>query len=54
MKVHDKDISKSINLNIIGTCNLVKEASKNNIKIIYLSTSYVYPGTEEITMRMTH
>ena len=45
MEVHDKNISKSINLNIIGTCNLVKEASKNNIKIIYLSTSYVYPGT---------
>jgi len=45
MEAHDKDISKSINLNIIGTCNLVKEASKNNIKIIYLSTSYVYPGT---------
>jgi len=44
MKIHDKDIIKSINLNIIGTCNLVKEASKTGIKIIYLSTSYVYPG----------
>ena len=44
MKIHDKDIIKSINLNIIGTCNLVKEASKAGIKIIYLSTSYVYPG----------
>ena len=31
-------------MNIIGTCNLVKEASKLGIKIIYLSTSYVYPG----------
>jgi len=44
MKIHEKDIVKSINLNIIGTCNIVNEASKSGIKIIYLSTSYVYPG----------
>ena len=28
MNVHKKNISKSIDLNIIGTCNLVKEAEK--------------------------
>ncbi len=44
MKIHDQYINKSIDLNIIGTCNLVKEASKRKIKVIYLSTSYVYPG----------
>lgn len=44
MKIHDKDIIKSINLNIVGTCNIVREASQFGIKIIYLSTSYVYPG----------
>ena len=44
MKIHEKSVSKSINLNIIGTCNLVNEAIKRGIKIIYLSTSYVYPG----------
>ena len=44
MKIHDTNIGKSIDLNIIGTCNLVKEASLLGIKIIYLSTSYVYPG----------
>ena len=44
MSIHQKNIVKSIDLNIIGTCNLVKEASKLNIKIIYLSTSYVYSG----------
>ena len=44
MKIHEKDINKSIDLNIIGTCNLVKEASKFRAKIIYISTSYVYPG----------
>lgn len=44
MKMHDKNINRSIDLNIIGTCNLVKEAAKIGAKIIYLSTSYVYPG----------
>lgn len=44
MKEHEKNISKSINLNIIGTANLVAVCSKLNIKLIYFSTSYVYPG----------
>ena len=35
MKIHEQNINKSIDLNIIGTCNLVKEASKRNIKFIY-------------------
>ncbi len=46
MSAHNKDIKKSIDLNIIGTCNLVKECSKKNIKLIYFSTNYVYPGTK--------
>ena len=46
MKIHEKNISKSIDLNIIGTCNIVKEASRFKIKVIYLSTSYVYPGSK--------
>jgi len=44
MSIHDKDISKSINLNIIGTANLVRICSELKIKLIYFSTSYVYPG----------
>ena len=44
MKMHDKNISKSIELNIIGTCNLVVECFKKNIKLIYFSTNYLYPG----------
>ena len=44
MSIHEIEISKSINLNIIGTCNLVKVASSFGVKFIYLSTSYVYPG----------
>ena len=41
---HDKNIMKSINLNIIGTANLVNICSMLKIKLIYFSTSYVYPG----------
>jgi len=44
MKEHDNNISKSINLNIIGTCNIVTICSELKIKLIYFSTSYVYPG----------
>ena len=46
MSVHNKRIKNSIDLNIIGTCNLVKICSDLKIKIIYFSTSYVYPGTK--------
>jgi dTDP-4-dehydrorhamnose reductase len=44
MDVHKKEIEKSIDLNIIGTANVTKICSKNNIKLIYFSTHYVYPG----------
>lgn len=44
MKMHDNNISKSIDLNIIGTANIVKICSKLKIKLIYFSTNYVYPG----------
>ena len=44
MVLHDSNIYKSISLNIIGTSNLVKICSELNIKLIYFSTSYVYPG----------
>jgi len=46
MSIHEKDIIRSINLNIIGTANLVKVCSELKIKLIYFSTSYVYPGTK--------
>tara|TARA_B100000686_G_C16769168_1_gene963880 strand:- start:684 stop:1400 length:717 start_codon:yes stop_codon:yes gene_type:complete len=44
MSMHDKKIIKSINLNIIGTSNVVVACSKLKIKLIYFSTSYIYPG----------
>jgi len=44
MKIHEKNIIKSINLNIIGTANIVNECVKKKIKLIYISTNYLYPG----------
>ena len=44
MNIHERNISKSIDLNIIGTANLVKACEKFNIKLIYFSTGYVYEG----------
>ena len=46
MDLHDKDISKSIKLNIIGTANVVNICSEFNIKLIYFSTGYVYEGAK--------
>ena len=46
MDIHNKEIERSIDLNIIGTANVTKACSKNNIKLIYFSTNYVYPGTK--------
>ena len=44
MDLHVKDISKSINLNIIGTANVVNLCNEFDIKLIYFSTGYVYEG----------
>ena len=44
MVQHEQDINNSINLNIIGTANLVNICSELKIKLIYFSTGYVYPG----------
>ena len=46
MQTHEKNISKSIDLNIIGTANITKVCEKNNIKLVYFSTGYVYEGTK--------
>ena len=46
MDIHNREIEKSIDLNIIGTANVTKVCSKKNIKLIYFSTNYVYPGTK--------
>ena len=46
MDIHEKNIKKSIDLNIIGTSNVVKVCDKYNLKIIYFSTGYVYQGVK--------
>tara|TARA_B100000780_G_scaffold207647_1_gene147953 strand:- start:166 stop:876 length:711 start_codon:yes stop_codon:yes gene_type:complete len=46
MDTHTKDINKSIDLNIIATSNIVKACNNFNIKLIYFSTNYVYPGVK--------
>ena len=46
MNIHNINISKSIDLNIIGTANITKICAEKKIKLIYFSTNYVYPGTK--------
>lgn len=46
MNIHEKNIIKSIDLNIIGTANVVKICKKFKIKLVYFSTGYVYEGTK--------
>ena len=35
MNIHERQIKKSIDLNIIGTCNITKACVEKNIKLIY-------------------
>ncbi len=46
MKIHEKKISQSINVNIVGTANIVKACHERNIKLIYFSSNQVYPCTK--------
>jgi len=46
MELHEKNINLSIDLNIIGTANIVKLCNMYKIKLIYFSTNYVYPGNK--------
>lgn len=46
MKIHEKQLADSIKLNIIGTSNITIACSKNNVKLVYISTNFVYPGTK--------
>jgi dTDP-4-dehydrorhamnose reductase len=46
MHIHESNIEKSIDLNIIGTANITKVCKKYKIKLIYFSTGYIYEGTK--------
>tara|TARA_B100001057_G_scaffold484174_1_gene561885 strand:- start:22 stop:732 length:711 start_codon:yes stop_codon:yes gene_type:complete len=45
MKNHKIELEKSISTNIIGSANVALACIKKNIKLIYISTNFVYPGT---------
>jgi dTDP-4-dehydrorhamnose reductase len=46
MSAHEKTPLISMNTNIVGTCNVVKACMDHGAKLIYISTDYVYEGTE--------
>ena len=46
MNKHQIFPEKSIEVNIIGTSNIALNCLKRNIKLIYISTDYVYPGVK--------
>ena len=45
MKNHKIEQEKSISTNIIGSANVALACIKKKIKLIYISTNFVYPGT---------
>ncbi len=46
VEISKKEIDKVINTNLIGTFNILKKIKKDKSKIIFLSTSRVYPISE--------
>ena len=46
MVIHETEPDRSVATNIIGTSNVVLTCMKYEVKLIYLSTDYVYPGIE--------
>ena len=44
MKQHRFQIKKSIETNIIGSANVALNCIKKGVKLIYISTNFVYPG----------
>lgn len=46
MQRHEENPELSIETNIIGTANVAMECHEKGIRLVYISTDYVYPGTE--------
>jgi len=46
MSIHDESPDKSIKINIIGTSNVVLACMKHDLKLVFISTDYVYPGND--------
>ena len=46
VEISKKDIDKVFNTNLLGTFNIMKKIKKDRSKLIYLSTSRVFPISE--------
>lgn len=46
VKESEQNYIKSINTNIIGTCNMVRCCDELGIKLVYISTDYVFDGAK--------
>jgi len=40
----DQDPAKALDANIVGTANVVKLAQRYRLKVLYISTDYVFRG----------
>lgn len=46
MVLHTETPELSVESNIIGTSNVVLACMESDVKLVYISTDYVYPGTD--------
>tara|TARA_R110000824_G_scaffold380118_1_gene572377 strand:+ start:3036 stop:3788 length:753 start_codon:yes stop_codon:yes gene_type:complete len=46
MRKHQENPDMSIETNIIGTANVALACMRYGVKLVYISTDYVYPGTD--------
>lgn len=44
VKTSEENYIKSINTNIVGTCNIINCCDEQDIKLVYISTDYVFDG----------
>lgn len=44
VKESEQNIEKCIDVNIHGTCNILKSCIKNDIRMVYISTDHVFDG----------
>lgn len=44
VKASEENYIKSINTNIVGTCNIINCCSLHNAKLVYISTEHVFDG----------
>ena len=44
----EEEVEKAFNINAFGTLNLVNAAKRNDAKLIYISTDYVFDGTKPL------